>query len=167
MADCIGVDELWNNHAAEVERYVRRRVGCPALAQDLTSDVFLAVAKARRRDPGLSISVGYLFTVAHRRVVDHYRRADRRTRLVENYGRALERTEVRDDNPADQHVDLRWLLDIPHRQRTALMLRYSNDMTVAEVAEHMEQPYTAVESLLARARRSARRAHELALAGAL
>lgn len=165
MRTCVGVDELWNDHASEVERYVRRRVGCRALAQDVTSEVFLAVAKAQRRNPELPISVGYLFTVARRRIVDYYRQAERRTRLVESYGRAVERSANRNNNPADWYEDLQWLDTVPERQRQALMLRYMNGMSVAQVADLMEQQYRATESLLARARQSARLAHSQSPAG--
>jgi DNA-directed RNA polymerase specialized sigma24 family protein len=45
------------------------------------------------------------------------------------------------------------------------MLRYMNGMSVAQVADLMEQQYRATESLLARARQSARLAHSQSPAG--
>ena len=43
---------------------------------------------------------------------------------------------------------------LPDRQRAALVLRYLDEFSVTEVADAMDLTYTAVESLLARGRRS-------------
>jgi len=51
-----------------------------------------------------------------------------------------------------------FLVGLPERQCRALELRYGLGLTVAEVAEVMDESYRTVESLLARGRRNARQA---------
>jgi len=52
------------------------------------------------------------------------------------------------------------LRSLPHRQRTALLLRYLDEVSVSEVAEAIDTSYAGAESVLARARRSFVTAYE-------
>jgi len=152
MRDCARFENLWRTHGAELERFVRRRVGCPEQAADIASEVFVTVGRALAEDPSREINVGFLFTVANRRVVDSWRRKERDRRLVERCG--SEMSQVPFGSSIDE--DLGWLDGVPERQRVALALRYLDDLSVSQVAGRMGETYGVVESLLARARASAR-----------
>ncbi len=158
MRDQMEVERLWCLHSDEVHSFVRRRVGCAQLAEDITSEVFVTVARSLERDSAADIQAGFLFTVARRRIVDSWRRRERTQRLVERCGDSMT-VEMRGDDAtaSSSLIDLGWLDGVPDRQRTALVLRYVGELSVGEVADRMGESYGAVESLLARGRRSARR----------
>jgi RNA polymerase sigma-70 factor (ECF subfamily) len=74
---------LVSEHYREVFRFVRRRVGSVEDAEDLTQEVFAnaAAALGRSADDGAGPTLGWLYTVARRRIVDEARRRAR-TRTV-------------------------------------------------------------------------------------
>ena len=62
-------------HYREVFRFVRRRVGSEADAEDVTQDVFATAAEALARSPeSASPTLAWLYTVAKRRLADRARR---------------------------------------------------------------------------------------------
>ncbi len=98
------------------------------------------------------MTTAWLITAAKRRLIDHWRSAERERRRLER---------VRLERPRHSHVTdsnservLRALESLPDRQRLALTLRYLDEHSVTEVADTLEVNYTTAESLLARARRS-------------
>jgi len=158
MRGQVEVERLWILHADEVHAFVRRRVGCSQLAEDITSEVFVTVARSFETNAEVDIHAGFLFTVARRRIVDSWRQRERGLRLVEQCGRSLIVGDAGDEQATlEGLMDLEWLDRMPARQRTALVLRYVGELSVGEVAERMGESYGVVESLLARGRRSARR----------
>lgn len=160
MADQAGIENLWRRHSDEIYGFVRRRVGSSSVAEDITSDVFVAVAKTIGNDPDVEIGVGFLYTVARRRIFDTWRTLERQGRLVERCASFMQSRATVGDDLSDALLDLSWTEALPARQRTALLLRYFDDLTVGETAAQMDVSYQSVESLLARGRRSARTALE-------
>ena len=118
-------------------------------AEDLVHDVYVGTLAAAKRGAAAEVSVGYLTTAARHRFIDRVRSAQReeqRLRLVTPVPDADELAVV----PAR-------LADLPERERTMLVLRYVDDMTVAQAAEEMGISTHAAESLAARAMRRLRR----------
>src|SRR5574341_120016 len=73
------VAELYRRHVDVVYRYVYVRVSQATVAEDITSEVFLRALETlpdyeQRGTPFL----GWLYRIAHGRVVDYYRRNSRR-----------------------------------------------------------------------------------------
>lgn len=160
MEELAEVEQLWREHAPQIRAFVRRKVGSDPVADDVTSDVFVAVANAVRKDPTMTVGVGLLYTVAKRRVVDLWRHEERQGRLVERCGDATRLDFGRFEEPGAGLLDLAWLECVPVRQRTAIALRYIEGMSVGETAERMGVSYQGAESLLARGRSAARTAVE-------
>lgn len=134
---------------AEVYRYAAMLCGADrAAAEDLVQDVYVGVVQAAKRGAVSEISVGYLTVTARHRFLDRVRsaaREERRLRLVYSVEPAVEMRVV----PA-------LLADLPDRERTAMVLRHVDDMTVSQVAEAMGVTVQSAESLLARAARRLR-----------
>lgn len=66
---------LYGRHEMRVWRYLFRSVKVQAVADDLLQDVWFAVA---RQAPGYQVSARFttwIFTIAHNRLVDHFRSA--------------------------------------------------------------------------------------------
>jgi RNA polymerase sigma-70 factor (ECF subfamily) len=150
---------MYQEHYAEVFRYVRARVSSHTEAEDLTSDVFCkAVAGIESYRAMRSSALPWLYTIAAHRVADHYR-ASRRTAELD------EAAQVPDTgpNPADvvvsrEQVRHVWELSksLPASQRLALWLRYGEELELKEIALLMGRSVEAVKLLVHRAIRGVR-----------
>lgn len=154
--------ELYEQEADRIHGYLRARVSTAAVAEDLTAEVFSDAARRCAEGRSAEVTGAWLQTVAHRRLVDHWRRNDTRRRLAERL--RLERPIPDPDgdhgsDDGDGRV-LAALSSLPDRQRAALCLRYMDEFSVSEVAVALDVGYQGAESLLARARRSFASAYE-------
>lgn len=125
------------------------------LAEELTQQTFVdALATKDHFREGDSVS--WLIGIARHRLVDHFRRLERREngllRLIANrpppvvWLGAVERDEGL----------VQALTRLPAAQRAAVLLRYADDLSVREIARLMGRREGAVESLLSRGREALR-----------
>ncbi len=129
------------------------RCGDASLAEEITAQTFEAAARQYARGRSGEVTAGWLTVVAKRRLVDHWRHTAARSRAVERLAGA-HRQQIEPD-PVGIDSDVSAALDsLPARQRTVLTLRYLDDWGLDEIADGIGISYRAVESLLARARRS-------------
>ena len=139
--------------------YVLSRCGQQALAEDLTSETFLAAVDAVRREDPPPMSTAWLVGVARHKLVDHWRRQGREERGLN----ALAANDPEDEDPWDERIDAlraQAVLDAlaPHH-RAALTLRYLDDLSVPEVAALLQRTVHGTEALLVRARAAFRRSY--------
>lgn len=73
--DIAAFDILYGRHELGVWRYLLRSVSVQAVADDLLQDVWFAVARSAPRYEVKSRFKTWLFTLAHNRLVDHFRSA--------------------------------------------------------------------------------------------
>ena len=130
-----------------------------AVAEDLTAEVFLAAVDAVRRDQPVTVSVPWLIGVARHKLADHWRRqardqrrlgalADEQSELVDPWEVQLNAVRARDT-----------LAKLAPQHRSALVLRYLDDLPVPEVAGLLDKTVHGTEGLLVRARTAFRRAY--------
>ncbi len=138
---------------------LRRCGGRVAVAEDLTTQTFLAAVQAVRRDRHAPVSTGWLMTVARNKLVDHWRRQAREERGL----RTVAADQAGFHDPWDAELDLlraHQVLDrLSAHHRMALTLRYLDDLPVPEVAALIDRTVHATEALLVRARAAFRRAY--------
>jgi len=67
---------LYDKYFSRVYRYIVRRVGVQQEAEDLTSLVFIEAMESLDNYREQGSFAGWLFSIARRKVVDHYRRSD-------------------------------------------------------------------------------------------
>jgi RNA polymerase sigma-70 factor (ECF subfamily) len=150
--------ELYDRALPQVYGYLMSRCGNGPLAEDLTAETFLAAVAALQRGTA-ELSVGWLITVARRKLVDHWRRATREERKLQ----AVAGEPVAEDAPWDEQLDATRagtvLAELGSHHRAALTLRYVDGLPVAEVAQHLDRTVHATEALLVRARAAFRRAY--------
>jgi RNA polymerase sigma-70 factor, ECF subfamily len=147
-------ERLYAAHARQLLAFLVYRTGDRMLAEDLLSDTFERVLKAKRRfDPGRGSEKTWLYTIALNCLRDQARRASAETR-------ALERSRTPDDDlhgagPHDQLADhdlvRRGLARLSNDERLAVSLRYGADLTMPEIAKLVNQPLTTVEGRIYRA----------------
>ena len=148
---------LYDVALPQVYGYLMSRCGDRGVAEDLTSETFLAGAAARQDAP---LTVGWLIGVARHKLVDHWRWQTRQERLLH----AVEGSFVDDDDPWEVELD-RWrahevLAGLAPQHRAALTLRYLDGLSVPEAAEILDRGVAATEALLVRARREFRHVYE-------
>jgi len=158
--------------SAELERHGRwlrtvalARVGDAAAADDVMQEVATAALEKghQLRDPN---SIGaWLYRLAVVGALQYRRRQGRRRKLVEQYAErgAPAEKNSRDPDPLD------WLLAderksmvrqalerLPRRDAELLLLKYSEDWSYRQMAEHLGMSESAVEARLHRARQKLR-----------
>ena len=142
----------------QVYGYLLRRCGDRAVAEDLTSEVFLAAVDARA-DVGLPWLIG----TARHKLVDHWRRLAREDRSLTEAGRSAAVSGDEGD-PWDARLDVllarQVLAALAPQHRAALVLRHVDDLPVPQVAAELGRTLHATEALLSRARAAFRRAYE-------
>ena len=151
--------ELYDIGLAQVYGYLLARCGDRAVAEDLTSETFMAGVDAVHRGSA-ALSVGWLMTVARNKLVDHWRRREREERSLRLAH------EERDDvvEPWDTHIDSvhahTVLAGLAPQHRAALTLRYLDGLPVVQVADALGRTLHATETLLVRSKRAFRQAYE-------
>lgn len=144
----------------QVYGYLVARVGSPAVAEDLCSETFLAAVTAVGAGTLRQPTVAWLIGVARHKLVDHWRRQARDERRLHAVAGVTETV----DDPWDVRLEIGHAHHVlaalgPHH-RSALVLRYLDDLSVPEVAAALGRTVHATEALLVRARRAFRAAYE-------
>ncbi|MCU1387041.1 MAG: polymerase subunit sigma-24 [Ilumatobacteraceae bacterium] len=142
--------DLYERTIDDLYRYASRLTGGDrAMAEEIVQDTYLAVLRRIRGGDVVTVDLGWLIVSCRHRFLDRLkseRRSKRREMLATSVGS--------DAVSAGRAVDALAVLPVEHR--TALVLRYVDDLPVREVARAMRRSEHATESLLARARASLR-----------
>jgi len=171
--DMAAFDTLYGRHEMGVWRFVLRSVRDPALADDLLQDVWFAVVRHAASYQPTARFKTWLFTMAHNRVVDHFRAV--RT-LVSLDGDADAEAEggtgafgaslaadsgfgpVRQLESREQAVALiEAVKQLPPEQREAFLLQAEAGMAVEEIAHTTGVSFETAKSRLRYARNFLRR----------
>jgi RNA polymerase sigma-70 factor (ECF subfamily) len=157
---------LYERAIPEVYGYLLDRCGDRTTAEDLTSETFLAAVRAVQTPQGADPSMPWLIGVARHKLVDHWRRRARDSRLIDDLSGSAYDT----DDPWDERLSAldaaETLGRMGEHHRLALTLRYVDGLSVPEVASLLERTVHATEALLVRARVAFRKLHETGRADA-
>jgi RNA polymerase sigma-70 factor (ECF subfamily) len=140
--DAAAFDALYARHRGGVFRYLRRQAGNAAVAEELFQDVWMRLIDARARYEPQAKFTTWLYTIAHNRLMDHFRSGKRA---------ALVSYDDEDDPPPEPVADTprpdetlarkqdaaRLLVAIdalPAAQREAFVLQQEGSLSVEEIA---------------------------------
>jgi RNA polymerase sigma-70 factor, ECF subfamily len=155
VADDVLFRRFYEETAPRVYAFLYSRTGSVTTAEELTQETFVEIVRNPAKYDGRLDPVPWMIGVARHRLLRHVRatrQADERAREV-----------VREINPiagdSSRALETHDLVESALRgltleQRTALLLRFSEDMTVRDVAKAIGRSENATESLLRRARAS-------------
>jgi len=135
--------------------YLWRRCGHDrATAEDLCQEAFVTAVRALQQGDIDFLTLGWMVSVAKSRFIDHCRREARRERHLHLLGS----DSVADiDEVVVESAALEKLLgELPAAQRLNVVLHHLDGMSVPEIAVATSASVRAVESSLARARRTLR-----------
>jgi len=170
-SDPAAFGELYDRYAGQIYRFVRARIRDDGLAEDITAEVFLSALRHIKgyRDLGRPFSC-WLYRIAVNAVASHYRRQRSALSLDDQLGLVSPLLD-----PLDEVVDRERLRTIwqavdglPAQQRAAMILKFSEDMTMEEIGAVLGKSPAAAKLLIYRAMQRLRRelapAEPLALA---
>jgi len=149
--------EFYDRYAARLHRFVRNALGAVAAteADDVLQETLLALGEALPYFRGESSLFTFACSIAHRKVASFLRTHGRRERLA---AAALPGNEPAEPGDARRTDVSRTLGAIKAEHREVLVLKYVEELSVAEIAVALGLSEHAVESRLARARRAFERA---------
>lgn len=134
--DAGAFERLYARHRARLFRFVLRSIKSRASAEELYQEIWVRVIEARATYKPSARFTTWLYTIAHNRLVDHWRRAG--LNLV-----SLDGEDVPSNSPDPAaHAEGREALarfaaaleNLPAAQREAFLLHEEADQTVAEIA---------------------------------
>jgi RNA polymerase sigma-70 factor (ECF subfamily) len=142
--------QLYEEHFDKIYRYLALRVGNEMEAEDMTQQVFLNALQSISsfRWKGVPFSA-WLFRIAHNQAVDHLRKAKKRASVPLD-----ESLVTNGDSPhsaVERKMDIEQLLRATKRlteaQREVISLRFSSELSIAQVARIMGKSEGAVKAL--------------------
>lgn len=145
--------KAYDQYADELYRFCLFKVSDSERAQDLVQDTFSRYWQVLRKDPDISHPRALLFTIARNRVTDWYRKK-KETSLDKLQDDGVEFTgETRADVERDaQYAEILKAIDtLDEPSREALLLRYTEGWSPAEIAQLNDESANAVSVRLNRA----------------
>jgi len=134
--------------------YLLARCRRASVAEELTSETFLAAVDAVQRDFPQQPSNPWLIGIARHKLIDYYRREMREERGLVALGADSGLQQTQDPWEVQiERIRAQAALDrLSVQHRTVLTLRYLDDLPVPHVADLMNHSVHATEALLVRAK---------------
>lgn len=164
--DISAFDRLYARHELAVWRFVFRSVRVQAVADDLLQDIWFALARQATNYQPTAKFRTWLFTIAHNRMVDHFRTAKNHASLDDGEdGQSLQESLAADSGfgPVRQlqsneqaQALIAAIGNLPSVQREAFLLQAEAGMSVEEIATTTGVNFETAKSRLRYARSSLR-----------
>ena len=146
--------ELYEEHFDKLYRYIFLKIGDRVEAEDMTQQVFLNALKSISsfKWKGAPFSA-WLYRIAHNQVVDHLRKKSKRQAAILDDDAPLA-SNSRESNPqylTEHNLNIEQLLvatqNLTETQREVISLRFTSELSIAEVAKIMGKNQGAVKAL--------------------
>jgi RNA polymerase sigma-70 factor (ECF subfamily) len=124
------------------------------VAEEITQQTFVQAIRHWQSFDGRSEPVTWLCSIARNKLADYYREQEReRRRHLQLVVREIEsQTPAPQDLVDDKDAVVAALRQLPDIERTALVLRYLDDLSVREVAALLERSVDGTDALIRRAK---------------
>ena len=138
-----GFDTLYRRHRGALFRFLLRQVSDVAMAEELFQDVWMRVIDSRKRYRPSAKFTSWVFSIAHNRLMDHYRASGRAKFLAQDEAEAALADLPSRELPADALIDRKRaaerlfaaLARLPGVQREAFLLQQEGELSVEEIGE--------------------------------
>jgi len=157
--DCRDVSVLFDRFYMKIFRYLYYKLGDPHIAEDLASEVFMRLVRNINRNSELRITPAWLFTIAHNLAVDHFRSLSTQLAapLEESTPMYTESVESTIDQNLDSQALQTAIKTLSEDQAEVILLRFINNLSIADTASTMGRSETAIKALQRRALLSLRK----------
>ena len=112
--------DLYDEALPQVHGYLIRRCRARLLAEELTSEVFLAAVRAVRAGKVEAVTVAWLIGIARHKLVDHWRAQEREQRRLRAVAGELHHPVDRWEAVVDRHLADQVLATLAPQYRAAL-----------------------------------------------
>jgi len=135
-----------------------------AAAEDIIQETFLSALKSAENFQAKSKLYTWLVSIAHHKIVDYYRHLEVERKHLNHFSKdppgdktdeSLSVGDMVEHSESKTAIE-KVLLSLPVDYRQVLLLKYVEDMPVAEICQVMKRSPKSVEGLLTRARRALR-----------
>jgi RNA polymerase sigma-70 factor (ECF subfamily) len=136
-------DELYQKYHHDVFQFLFYMVRNKEHAEDLVQEVYIRVFKSYQSFEGKSSEKTWLFSIARNVAIDFFRKQKGwKERLLEKFD--LSTNQVKDEYPipeeiAEQKEEIKWVYNCLEYctvdQRSVIILRYLQDLSIAETAK--------------------------------
>ena len=149
-SDLGAFDTLYLRHKGPVYRYMLRQCRDAGVADELFQDVWMNLIRARDSYTVQAKFTTYIYTLAHNRLIDHYRKAGQAQWMsldvepdeADSAPVVAEPAAAPRDEP-EKHLDIKQqaaqllhvLGELPPPQREAFVMQYEGGMSVEEIAD--------------------------------
>ncbi len=136
------LEGVYRDHAPELYRFLLRLTGKEADTHDALQEIFVRLARSPRVLEGVAVPRSFLFCMAHRLVIDRYRRETTRRQTEDLTAREISFSV----EPALATGDAHWrqksvtaaLEALPLEQKAVVVLKVWEEMTFAEIASVLD-----------------------------
>ena len=140
--DAGAFEELYKRHKGALFRFVLRSIRDRAIAEELYQEIWMRAIEARGRYEVQAKFTTWLFTIAHNRLVDHWRKRGLTLVALDEEGAAQAEPAATADFEPHRQLEAkqglarfaRALEALPPAQREAFLLHEEAGMSVAEIA---------------------------------
>ncbi len=156
--DRAAIGALFERYHTGIFRYLYYKVGDIHTAEDLTSEVFLRLLRSiSQQDPDSIQPQAWLYKIARNLAIDYYRKhqTHQPVSLEENIS-LNEMIDANVENNLNNQVLYKAVNALPFDQREVIILRFINNLPIAEAARAMERSEDAIKGLQRRALMSLR-----------
>lgn len=142
--------ELYENNFARVYAYIARRVRDRHDAEDITSEVFHQALAGLSRFEWRGVPfAAWLFRIAANSIIDRSKRAAKEQEILPTTELASEEFNMEE---LEQSARLFQLVDrLPTDQRSVIVMRFSDDKSIREIAHELGRSEGAIKQLQFRA----------------
>ncbi|MDP6616808.1 MAG: RNA polymerase sigma factor [Gammaproteobacteria bacterium] len=138
--DVDAFEALYNRHRGALFRYLVRRIGNQAFAEDIFQEVWSRIIRNRKSYRPSAKFTTYMFHIAHNCSVDHYRRSGKHDVVVSDQDDSVPEPAASTGNPvaaAEASEMCKTLTDalntLPVEQREAFLLHEESGLTLEEI----------------------------------
>lgn len=147
-------EECLDRYGPLVWSLARRHTRTPAEAEDAVQEIFLSIWKdASRFDPDKASETTFVAMIARRRLIDLFRRKDRRpeTSFAENeLERVPDVAAAKIEERTDVGLAARAIQGLKPKERQAVMLSIYQGMSHSEISNHLKLPIGSVKTYIRR-----------------
>ncbi|HLX21796.1 MAG TPA: RNA polymerase sigma factor [Usitatibacter sp.] len=140
--DARAFESLYSKHKGPLYRFVLRSVKSPGEADELFQDVWMRAIEARSRYKPQAKFTTWIYTIAHNRLIDHWRAKGLAVVSMDDEDRPVPEPAAAPDAEPHRIVEAERTLEklaaaiaaLPLAQREAFLLHHEGELTVAQIA---------------------------------
>ncbi|HYR54302.1 MAG TPA: sigma-70 family RNA polymerase sigma factor [Methylomirabilota bacterium] len=144
---------LYDRHFQQIYRFVYSRVREQTAAEDVTSEIFMKALRAmpRYQDTGRPFAA-WLYQIAVNAIADRYRTLRPSSPLEDFHDLSIGGPALEEEAAHRDEIRRIWVLveALPAQQKTALVLKFQEDMKIEDIAVAMGKTAGAVKLLIHR-----------------